>query len=170
MKQNIASTTKNFGAANQSNQPIIGTTTFSFLNTITSQLTKSPYSYTDKRNYQLKNNSNGKCLEGSKVGSQVLQKDCNPKNNKQLWKWRNNHICLEDGKCMVVETDKRNPSGVSHWEYYEGSKRQEWKFIDPGQLVSIGLCLGFRFSEDDLVEVQNCSDDKKGQIWSFVWL
>ena len=57
---------------------------------------------TDKRRFQLMNN-NGKCPDGSRVTSQVLQMDCSPKKSKQIWKWRRNHICHKDGNCLVVD-------------------------------------------------------------------
>ena len=117
-------------------------------------------------------NSNGKCLQGSTITPQVLQMDCSPKNPpKQIWKWRKNHICQEDGNCLVVDSEERNPSGVSHREYYEGSKMQTWEVTTSGHLVSIGLCLSVPDNlRSVLIEVRNCTKEEKGQIWSFIWL
>jgi len=124
----------------------------------------------DKRSFQLMN-KHRKCLEGLTITSQVRKAGCNQLKSKQIWKWRHNHICYKDGNGLVVESETRNPSGVSYDIYYEGSNLQEWKGTASGQLVSIGLCLGVHDNlENVLAVVKNCSEADQGPIWSFVWL
>ena len=135
-----------------------------------------------KNSYLLKNQP-GKCLElitngTNQTGNEVtiIQSNCNPQRNGQLWKLIEDHICNDFDKCLSLPIDW-NPENVTLGIILSDrdihSRLLKWKFEGSGYIVNQYHCLEvFLDSEADGAEIKmgRCGSGRKSQSWYFEYV